>query len=440
MELIQDILRLVKKNVCRTAPFLYQVCTMTSFIPIERFHAEGRDGKSILSTDGIDIYYEPEGIMKLYKERKLIQLEKELLHILLHGMLGHFEMWKGMDNQELFDLCADVEVEQLMRKLGCKYSQIKENENVCSCREMYIQYLDSIHKGQATVEGIKKMIQIESTDEHQYWKQEQLQDEIQEAWEERKNSLLWNQSLEETERLENLFEYFKYKKGGAECEENDIEDMQGNTLQKVSDTKKGTFNFTEILKEILEVDESMKENEEQFDKGLYSYGFDLYGDVALIEPSEEHEDKKKIDTIVIAIDTSGSCEGDLVERFFREVRKLFVDIQTSYTVDNIVIIQCDDTIQEEITYHSIEHFLNADEITLKGFRGTDFRPVFKRVEQLSKKQKIKSLLYFSDGEGVFPEKEASFQTIFIMDNQNGFRFVPKWVKTYFLNDTEVERC
>lgn len=439
MELIQNIFRLVRKNICKTAPFLYQLCTMTSFIPIEQVHKkEERRG---LFTDGIHIYYEPEDIMKLYKERKLIQIEKEVFHILLHGMLGHFEMWKGLEHQELFDVCADIEVEQLMSKLGCKYSQIKEKEKVCSCREMYIQYLDSIHKGKATVEGIRKVRNIERTDEHQYWKQEQLHEEIQKAWEERKNSLLWNQSLEDTMQLENLFEYFKSKRGG-EQDENSNEGMQGGTLQKVSNIKNGKFNFTEVLKEILEVDESVKENEEQFDKGLYSYGFDVYGDVALIEPSEENEDKKKLDTIVIAIDTSGSCKGDLVERFFREIRKLFIDIQTVYTVDNIVIIQCDDTIQEELTYHSIAQFLNSNEMQLKGFGGTDFRPVFKRVEEMSKNQKIKSLLYFSDGAGRFPEKEASFQTIFIMDNKYGFsiRHVPKWVKTYFLNDMEVELC
>lgn len=437
-ELLRDIFRLIKKNVCNSASFLYPVCAMLSFIP-----EETGMGKGVLSTDGINIYYCPEEVLELYKERRLSQIERELLHILLHGMLGHFGMWQDVGNQELFDLCADMEAEQLMVRLklnrrGTPGGRKQETGGgtVRGCRKMYAQYLQQINTGQANLDGIKRNSEAEDTDNHQRWKQNGQKENIRRFW---------------AERLQEAFPSAKNKEGApddifdilANGHGNDRGDGKNAGSQKLKDSSEGSFSFAGILKEILELDESAREEEEQFDKGLYQYGFDTYGDIALLEPSDETEDKQRLDTIIIAIDTSGSCAGDLVKKFFRETRKLFREIRESYTVNNIVVMQCDNAIREEKHYTSIDDFLRADEMILKGFGGTDFRPVFKRAEQIAGENNVKSLIYFSDGEGDFPREEASFQTAFIMDvpcDYRGMVSVPKWVKAYYFNETEVEEC
>ena len=48
-------------------------------------------------------------------------------------------------------------------------------------------------------------------------------------------------------------------------------------------------------------------------------------------------------------------------------------------------------------------------ITIKGRGGTDFRPVFQKVEELRKQhvfRNLKALIYFTDGDGIYPEQTA----------------------------------
>ena len=52
---------------------------------------------------------------------------------------------------------------------------------------------------------------------------------------------------------------------------------------------------------------------------------------------------------------------------------------------------------------------------LKGLGGTDFRPVFDYVETLRQSGSLtalKGLIYFTDGEGAFPEKKPPYDTVF----------------------------
>ena len=56
---------------------------------------------------------------------------------------------------------------------------------------------------------------------------------------------------------------------------------------------------------------------EEFDLNYYTYGLKLYGNMPLMEPLESRE-VKKIREFVIAIDTSYSTSGTLVEQFLKE--------------------------------------------------------------------------------------------------------------------------
>lgn len=444
-QIIKDIFRMVKKNICQTAPFLYSICMSLDFVPVEKSDEEN-EGNSLLWSDGKRIFYSPPQILEQYQKKTLIQLEKALLHILLHGIMGHFEQWKGVENQELFDLCADIEVEDILGKLKIRYDGYVEMnsrhkmERIRSCREIYVQYLQQINAGRATVEGLRKKNQIESRDNHGFWKTDSKDDTKEDTWEHRKTTMTLNISSKEAEWLEDLCHLssneMKLNAGEKGSKGNDI----GGETQNVVINEEGSYSFINILRDILEIKEDKKENEEQFDKALYSYGLDTYGDVALLEPADEQEDKQRLNTIVIAIDTSGSCAGELVCRFLMETRKLFKEIQEEYSVDRIVVIQCDNKIQEEVTYYSIESFLGNDEIKIKGFGGTDFRPVFNKVKELQNVSPIGCLIYFSDGQGTFPRREENFKTVFIMDELDRSVAVPEWIKCYYFNEGEEERC
>ena len=89
---------------------------------------------------------------------------------------------------------------------------------------------------------------------------------------------------------------------------------------------------------------------------------------------------------------------------------------------NIWIIQCDTTIQEAECIRSQEDFDRyIKNMQIKGFGGTDFRPVFEFVNKQIKNKvftDLKGLIYFTDGYGTFPKQKQEYDTAFVFVNEN----------------------
>lgn len=98
-----------------------------------------------------------------------------------------------------------------------------------------------------------------------------------------------------------------------------------------------------------------------------------------------YTEEEEIGYIVIAIDTSGSIQQELLNNFISEInslRKVF-KFKT-------LILSCNTDIQSEQEFNENEEI----KVKLKGGGGTKFSPVFKKVEELKKKPI--GLLYFTD--------------------------------------------
>ena len=67
----------------------------------------------------------------------------------------------------------------------------------------------------------------------------------------------------------------------------------------------------------------------------------------LIEPLEYRE-VKRIREFVIAIDTSGSTSGELVQTFVQKTYNILKSTESFFTRINLHIIQCDTVIQEDV--------------------------------------------------------------------------------------------
>ena len=138
----------------------------------------------------------------------------------------------------------------------------------------------------------------------------------------------------------------------------------------------------------------------------------------------EYKEVKKIKDFVIAIDTSGSVKGDIVQKFITKTYNILKQSESFFTKVNIHIIQCDCKIQEDkkITdAKELDEYMKT--MVLKGFGGTDFTPVFEYVEKLIKSKEItniKGLIYFTDGYGKYPVNQPDYSTafVFIDDNYN----------------------
>ena len=185
----------------------------------------------------------------------------------------------------------------------------------------------------------------------------------------------------------------------------------------------------------------MKINDDEFDYIFYTYGMKLFGNLPLIEPLE-YQEVKRIREFVIAIDTSGSVQGELVQRFVQKTYNILQQEESFFKKINLHILQCDTQIQEDVKITSREEFDRyLRTMRLSGFGGTDFRPVFAYVEELRRAKEfrnLKGLIYFTDGYGVFPAQKPDYPTAFVF-LRDGYELpeVPSWAIRLVLEPEEL---
>jgi len=124
----------------------------------------------------------------------------------------------------------------------------------------------------------------------------------------------------------------------------------------------------------------------------------LYRGVAL--PSVYGEELE----IAVAIDTSASVDEILLQHFLSEL----AEIMQLFPQYCITLIECDAAIQHIQTLYPTESLCS----TVHGGGGTDFRPVFEYIATAGALWKF--LIYFTDGQGVFPEDRPAIDTLWVM--------------------------
>ena len=215
----------------------------------------------------------------------------------------------------------------------------------------------------------------------------------------------------------------------------------GSLMQNLNAVNREKYDYTSFLKRFAVMGEAMKINDDEFDYIFYTYGLQLYEKMPLIEPLE-YKEVRKIKEFVIAIDTSGSVYGELVQKFVQKTYNILKQSESFFTKINLHIIQCDTNIQEDAKITSQEEFDRyLESMTLKGFGGTDFRPVFRYVDKMIKNREftnLKGLIYFTDGYGVFPERQPDYSTAFVfIDDEYNNPEVPVWAIKLVLQRNEI---
>ena len=134
----------------------------------------------------------------------------------------------------------------------------------------------------------------------------------------------------------------------------------------------------------------------------------------------ETSDSRDYSEIAIAIDTSGSTDGEPVKKLLSEVFSLLKSMESGSKKYAVRILQCDLKIQKEDLVKSADEFLAMlDNYKLIGGGGTDFTPVFNYLTELKRKgRKIEGLIYFTDGVGVYPMDIPPFKTCFAILGEN----------------------
>ena len=108
---------------------------------------------------------------------------------------------------------------------------------------------------------------------------------------------------------------------------------------------------------------------------------------------------------------------------------------------NILLMQCDAQVQSVTRIKDMDELEDViKDLRLRGFGGTDFRPVFSYVQQLrdeGKMEKPDGLLYFTDGVGEYPAAAPDYKTAFIFNRDDHISpRVPSWaIRAVLSTDT-----
>lgn len=403
--------------------FRYLDVALSSFV----FEAD-RKG-NVLSTDGFVIYYQPDLLFSMYKSSRIL-VNRAYLHMLFHCLFNHLN-GKGNRDKILWDLACDIAIESILDSFYVKpvyrhqspyrreiYGRITARRKVFTAEGIY----KDLTEMNLTQEELLRMAGEFYVDSHDRWDEEEdprVRTERQNQWQEMR------------EKMETEMESFG--------EEN--AQSGKDLLEQIKAENRERYDYKRFLKKFAVLREEAEVDPDSFDPIFYTYGLTLYENMPLIEPLETRE-VFKIEDFVIAIDTSMSVSGDLVKRFLEETYGVLSESESYFRKVNIHIIQCDEEIRSDITITNREEMEDyMEHFTISGFGGTDFRPAFEYVNGLLNKgvfKKLRGLLYFTDGKGIYPVSMPPYDTAFVfMEGQYEDISVPGWAMKVILTEEDL---
>ena len=414
----------------------------------------------LFATDGRTLYYAPEQLLRAFHAQQAAPT-RALLHVTLHCLLGHPFQKQEKDNA-LWNTACDIAAEEIIRELDIPSCALPDDagqddwllrlREACpkmTAQEVYNFLLERQYPADVLAELREKF----SRDSHLLWYARSRKRGVQKPGGEK---LPTSAQPEETEDLDELAppspeddetreqleqrqkeSLRKQWKQLARQAKADLETFSRRHGKRAGALMDGlapiTFeecDYTEFLRRFGAQNEVMQLSDEAFDLIYYTYGLKTYGNIPLIEPLE-YRDDKRIREFVIAIDTSGSVQGDIVQSFLQRTCDVLRQSGSFTTQVVIYLIQCDAEVQ------SVERLTSLDQLDeliprlkLRGFGGTDFRPVFEYVDKLVEQRtltELNGLIYFTDGVGTYPEKAPDYKTAFIFNRDDYISpNVPGW--------------
>lgn len=443
-QLARDVMNLSRNTLLVNLRFLDMALSRFTYYEIP---------DNTMLTDGEYLLYNPRHILQNYKLAKEIPV-RDYLHIVMHCVFRHMFMDPTL-NRVYWDLACDIAVENVITELDLKavttsreqqqaqyIAAIKKELKYVTAEKIYA-YLRQAVPDPETLAQIRGYFYA---DNHEIWYmtgeekaaafglpqggqgEQDGEDEDGDGGSAAAMAAAW-QSI--SERMQVDLETFGKQRG--------LE--PGAMTQNLMAVNREKYDYTAFLKKFAVLGEAMKINDDEFDYIFYTYGLQLYDKMPLIEPLE-YKEVKAIKEFVIAIDTSGSTSGELVQKFVQKTYNILKSTESFFSKINLHIIQCDADIQEDKKITCQEEF---DEylktMKIRGLGGTDFRPVFEYVEQLRHGKEftnLKGLIYFTDGFGEYPAKKPDYDTAFIfVDDEYNNPDVPPWAIKLILQRDEI---
>lgn len=450
-----DILTLSRSTLLVHLRFLQPALCRLSFCP---------DPNTTLATDGSFFYYQFLHVLKSYRIQKELVM-RDYLHTILHCIFHHPFIDRQIDTYT-WDLACDIAVEAVITELDLPETKCSRSLRQTELLESLSSQLSLLtaeklyrhfHSQQLPPERLSTIRELFQADDHSLWYQltksseNNADTDADDSSDSQENNSEDNhagnqncsqpdsdhpcedssgitdpdqdQNQENAQPQPDRKEDKKFWKDISARIQTDLEttsrrwgEKAGSLTRTLKLVNRKKFDYSAFLRRFAVLGEEIRINDEEFDYVYYTYGMKLYKNMPLIEPLE-YKEVKKIRDFVIAIDTSASVQGELVEHFLRKTCEILLQEETFFTKICIHILQCDTAIQSDTRItcrRELDDYL--EHITLSGFGGTDFRPVFSHIRTLQEQGQLlhlKGLIYFTDGDGTYPTAPPPYETAFI---------------------------
>jgi len=423
-----------------------------------------------VGTDAAYIRFHPSFLMQLYLEHPR-RLNRTYLHMILHCLLRHMFLTAHQEDTWLWDLSCDIAVEAMIDTMdyppvfelvtdrrAAIYRQLEDAAGILSAQRIY-HYLEA---GDIPYRTLMAWEQEFHRDDHSFWMRmddnagDDTQDGIKPPSAPRQGPDSKNPEQDDHDSPSREPSPEQRQGGGtikpdedtwkknaeklkAELENagSKASDKTGSLTRILSFEQRTQTDYRKFLERFRVIREEAAIDMDSFDYGFYNYGMELYGNMPLIEENEYRE-AKLVEELVIAIDTSASCQAQLVQRFLNETAAILFAGDQFFKKVNIHIVSCDDQVQSDTKITNTDEMRRyADGFALKGGYGTDFRPVFTYVEQLRRQKdltNLRGLIYFTDGFGTYPKHPTDYDTAFLFpkDEECGDGDAPAWALKLFI--------
>lgn len=396
------------------------------------FSFERNASTAFFGTDGDKIFYNVKYLIQRYEKGKIF-INRSYVHMMLHCMFGHLFHREGR-LIDYWNLACDIVTESIIDQWKNEalhlpvssqrtriYGAMKTQMKVLTAPKVY----EVLFHTPMSEEEFQRMQAEFEVDDHSFWEQKnQPPNQPPRAQRQKK----WEDA---SKKMQMEMEQFSDEAG------NDGDHLK--ETMKVENRKR--YHYSDFLRKFSVLREEAAIDLDSFDYNYYMYGLTMYGNMPFIEPQEWRE-SQKIRDFIIAIDTSMSCSGELIQKFLEETYTILAESDRYFAKTAIHILQCDDAVKDDTLITKSEDLKEyMENFEIKGYGGTDFRPVFAYVEKLRSQKQIqdlKGLLYFTDGKGTFPTSCPDYETafVFIQSEYQDVK-VPSWAMKLILDENAV---
>ena len=433
-----EILLLARASLMLHLRFMESAIGRLSFEPLP---------KGTVCTDGTRFLYSPMHVLLRYQTERTAPT-RDLLHCVLHCVFRHMYLHRRVERR-IWSLACDIMVENLVADLRVRTAVTKRQSEQqaivdtlrpivkpLTAEKLYRHFLDH----PLPEEKLARLELLFAADDHEAWFPHDDDGDKQDGQDEDSpDAPMPNAPPMETE--EDWKEVAESIEEDMKTLSHEAGDLAGDTMKALRAVNREKHDYTAFLKKFAVRGEVLQLDPDEFDYIFYTYGLQLYGSMPLIEPLEYREDER-IRSFVIAIDTSGSVAEDLVFAFLQKTYNILKSTESFFRRVELRVLQCDTEIRDDTRITNMKD-LDAylERMKLHGFGGTDFRPVFRYVDELRQKgelTKLRGLLYFTDGIGRFPEKKPDYDAafLFVDDGENRYD-VPVWAMKLVLEREEL---